>query len=423
MIMILAIMPSVSAWGWSSSRGTYSIRWAAEYKELIATHNDFAFRLFKNELVGRNGNILVSPINVAMMMSAVAEVSPSETKRDLYGLLGVHGSIAEEGILTDFYVSGTNLLLRNIDRPLESRLGGNVWVAPKVYARNRAYLEEFSHIPGFRVESGQLTMDEACDSVASWFGKEGGKTDICQYMPECGALDVKLASASLMRYVNDIRFSFDRPFSVDTFYCASGNRSLVKMGNWDDYFDRVPGTGYEMFCLETSHSDLIVYYLLPDRGVTLEECFKSLSLDIFNDRLSNIRARTILINLPVIDLSETRSLQEIAASFGLSDSLDSDAGTEANDRKSRYDYGPMVVRSDLAISMRGPEDPYNFTSGLDVVGGIPRPVQEYDESEVITLERKYMNPHPHFCFNKPFAVIVRDRYTGLIVFMGAVREL
>lgn len=145
--------------------------------------------------------------------------------------------------------------------------------------------------------------------------------------------------------------------------------------------------------------------LLPVEGKTLEECLPQLTEEHWAEWKDRLAVRTLNVKLPRFQMNYKKDLVGDMRALGMLDAFDAD----------KADFSGISADEELYVSL------LQQITYIDVN-------EEGTEAAAVTIGGlETTSPGPSsvipFYVNKPFAFLIKEKSTGVILFMGKVTEL
>ena len=345
-------------------------------------------------------NHVVSPVNISMALSLLAETTTGETQKQILNVLGVSSPEELRG--------AASAVLANAGEESElgtELIGNSLWLRDDGTSYNPQVQELLEKIYGAQTFTGKMGSAEYNDRLHKWLDENNRGL----LKDEANAVnfpqETMLALASTLYY----KANWVNPFNVNatqdrTFHAPSGDREVPFLSTSDlgtyyrgEHFGAVnlPLTDGKYFWL-----------ILPDEGYSIADVTADRAwLEIMSDPYGAEGTYAVIhLKFPKFDASSSADLSETLQAMGINDVFDA----------AKADFSPLLgpegeaCVSKITHAARATVDENGVTAAAFTVvmaEGAALPPDEEIE----------------FVCDRPFVFAVADR-EGLVYFEGAVAE-
>lgn len=374
----------------------------ADERAIIEGTSGFAFGLLRDVAAQESAsrNVFVSPLSVSMALGMLANGTAGETQAQLRATLGF-GALSLEGT-NSAYRSLIDLLL-SVDRGVDFRVANSVWqsgypIRPEFLARVRT---------SFDAEARTLSFqDPATVGVINAWVKEKTNGKIPKVIDEIAANEI-LFLINAIYFNGSWRSRFDAGATAPApFVTAAGTRVDVPTMRQSHTFAYARRQGYQAVDLPYGRGAFTMTVLLPDSSSSVHELLARLTPAEWT-ALSQFRDTTeVELALPKFKLEDRYELNANLKRMGIVNVF----------RRGLADFTPLTSEpEDLEVSRvihktfvdvheAGTEAAAVTAVGVrQVCACPPRPVS--------------------FVVDRPFVFVIRERFSGAILFMGRIATL
>ena len=270
----------------------------------------------QRELLSGGENAVCSPYNIYMALAMLAEITEGNTRAQILDLIGVP-SVAE---LRTQYNRLFDANYRNSEDVAVTIPSASMWLRDG-YPYNADAIRTLNET--YRASLGSGTMgDPAYDAlIEEWLNNatggllrdsaaEAAKTDPAQVL--------KLISALYFKAQWQQKFN-PQAFYTDVFHTPIGDREVEFMSGIAEYgwkFD-----GYTLAAKRLADGGSVMWFVLPDEGVTLESIIESGDplLRILSGETSLDHENRVFLNMPKLDVKAEFSLEKSLKRLGVTD--------------------------------------------------------------------------------------------------------
>lgn len=371
-------------------------------RAVIAGTNGFAFGLLRDVAAHADPahNVFVSPLSVSMALGMVMNGTDGETQAQLRRTLGF-GDLPLAGA-NAAYRSLIELLLR-IDRGVDFRVANSVWqsgypIRPEFLARVRASFDAEARTVSF---SDPATVGTINDWVKA---TTNGK--IPTILNEIEADEI-LFLVNAIYFNGNWRNRFDAAATAPApFTTASGIRALVTTMRQTHTFAYARRQGYQAVDLPYGRGAFTMTVLLPDSSSSVDALLARLTpaewaaLSEFRDTAN------VELALPKFELEDRYLLKENLRRLGIVDAFDASVAdfTPLSPAPRGLEISRVIHKTFVDVHEAGTEAAAATVAGVRLVCFCP--------------------PQPaRFIVDRPFVFVIRERFSGAILFMGRMSTL
>lgn len=359
-------------------------------RELVASANDFSFRLF-GALAAEEPeeNVFVSPLSVSMALGMTMNGARGETLSQMRSTLGF-GSLPMEEIDRS-YRDLIDLLL-GLDPHVETGLGNSIWyregfpIEAEFLETNRRYFH--AEIAGL-----DFSSPGAVSRINRWVDEvtRGRIPTILETIPQ----DVVLYLINAIYFKGAWTYRFDPERTREApFRLEDGTTATVSMMNRDSihlYAETDLAWAVE---LPYGGGAFAMVVVLPPAERSLSEVIHRLDGGGWDELLERLDERRVLVGIPRFELEYETTLNEVLISLGMPDAFS----------PARADFGG-ISSAPLWID----EAKQKAFVKVD---------EEGTEAAAATIVAMATSMPPEFRADRPFLFAIRERLTGTILFVG-----
>lgn len=369
----------------------------ASETKVIAASNDFAFDLFRTgNLSQHKANVFMSPLSASMALGMTANGANGATYDQMRTGLRLTGATREE--VNGAYKS-LIALLRGLDPTTDFRIANSIWYRLG-FPFHSAFLDESKLYFDARVEGLDFASTSAPTTINTWVSDQTNNR-----IPTI--LDA-IARNEVMFLINAIYFKgtwqkpFDKAQTNDApFHAADGTTATVRMMFRDDGVHYASTSDYEAIDLPYGNSAFTMTVVMP-RSTDIDAFAESFDQTKLSAVVGSLRATNVHVYLPRFRLEWKRLLNEDLQQLGMS--LPFAAGGADFTRMSPVGNDlyitKVVQKTFVEVDEAGTEAAAATLVGVGVTS-MP----------------------PSFRADKPFLVVIRERFSGAILFIGKIAKL
>ncbi|NXA59381.1 A1AT protein, partial [Mohoua ochrocephala] len=370
------------------------------YVKLAPSNAEFAFKFYKqirDELGDRN--IFFSPLSISTVFTMLSLGARSNTLRELYkGLAFNLTEMREQEIHEGF--QRVLQLLNDPHREVQLNMGNALFVDKQV-----ELLQNFlDHVTNFyyaeAVSSNFLNPPEAITEINKYVEtKTHGKiVDLVK----------SLDPETVMVLINYIYFkgSWEKPFNNfntrdDDFFLDAKNSAKVKMMHQKNYFNVHRDENLSCWVVEIPYKGNVTsLFVLPDEGA-MKQVEDALLKETVSNWLRSLEKRDIYLDLPKFSVSGSYDVKNLFKKMGVTEVFSDQADLSGVAKNLLLKVSKAIHKATVDVRENGTE-----AAAVTMM-------------EIAPLLLPFPPP-PHITFNRPFLMLVIDKATDGLLFLGKI---
>ncbi len=364
--------------------------------DLIEADNRFAFKLFR-EINQQEGdkNIFISPLSVAMALGMTYNGAAGSTQEAMRQTLELEGLSLQE--VNESYRSLIDLL-RNLDPRVEFTLANSIW-----YRNTMSFEQEFLDVTRqfFDAEVTPLDFsDPAASQTINGWVKDETRGKIDKIVPDRIPWNIVMYLINAIYFKGDWTYQFDKNRTQDApFTLADGSQTTVDMMSHEAEVEigLNRSEGVWLADLPYSGSAYSMTILLPETAEEISSLIDRLTQDNWDVWIEGLNLGEIYVSMPKFTLEYEITLNDVLQSLGMGVAF-----TGAADFTRMYAPGGIYIdevkhKTFVDVNEEGTEAAAATSVGMAVTSAPPR-----------------------FVVDRPFVFVIRERYSGTILFMGKI---
>jgi serpin B len=372
---------------------------SAGEQKIIAANNDFSFALFRQlGAAESDSNVFVSPLSASMALGMAMNGASGTTFDEMRATLGF-GTTSEPEI--DQGYESLIALLRGLDPGVDFRIANSVWmrqgfpVAPSFLDATRTWFDA-------QATSLDFASPAAVKSINDWVS-----TATAGRIPTI--LD-QIQSDEVMFLVNAIYFKgswrakFDPALTIDAPFHGIAGDQPAKLMHREGMIRYLQTPAFSAVDLPYGNSAYSMSVVLPNAGQSVDAVLASLQADTWSASTAQLHEAEIDLYLPRLELTWGRMLIPDLQALGMRAAFD--------DRSADFSRispaGPglfittVMQKTYVKVNEEGTEAAAVTNVGIGVTSAPVRIV---------------------FRVDRPYVFVIRERLSGTILFMGAIRRM
>ncbi|XP_014739950.1 PREDICTED: alpha-1-antitrypsin-like [Sturnus vulgaris] len=370
------------------------------YVKLAPSNADFAFKLYKQirDEVG-NRNIFFSPLSISTAFAMLTLGARSNTLRQLHKGLAFNLTQIEEKEIHE----GFQHILQLLNDPhREAQLNmGNALFVDKQVELLQNFLDGVTNF--YYTEAVSSNFKNAPEAV-----KEINKYVETKTHGKIVDLVKSLEPETAMVLINYIFFkgSWERPFNSlitrdDDFFLDAKNSVKVQMMHQNKHFNVHRDEKLSCWVVEIPYKGNVTsFFVLPDEG-TMKQVEDALLKETVADWLRSFKKREIYLDLPRFSVSGFYDLKSLFEKMNVTEVFSDQADLSGVAKNLLLKVSKAIHKATVDVRENGTE-----------------------AAAVTALEAKPASlpipPPPHITFNRAFLMMIIDKTTDGLLFLGKI---
>ncbi|NWY91223.1 A1AT protein, partial [Loxia curvirostra] len=370
------------------------------YVKLAPSNADFAFKLYK-QISDESGdrNIFFSPLSISTAFAMLTLGARSNTLRELQEGLAFKLTQMEEQEIHEGFQRILQLL-NDPHREEQLNMGNALFIDNQVELLPNFLDGVTNFYDAEPVYSNFQNLTQAIREINVYVEtKTHGKiVDLVK------SLDLD----TLMVLINYVFFkgSWERPFSNlstrdDDFFLDSKNSVQVKMMHQENYFNVRRDEKLSCWVVEIPYKGNVTsFFVLPD-----EDKMKLVEDALLKETVSNwmraLEKRKIYLDLPQFSVSGSYDVKSLFQKMGVTEVFSDQADLSGVAKNLPLKVSKAIHKATVDVRENGTE-----AAAVTMLGAVPNSAQ--------------FPPPPHITFNRPFLMMIIDKTTDGLLFLGKI---
>jgi serpin B len=353
--------------------------------------NEFAFDIFKKTSNESNqANVLISPLSISIALGMTLNGATDETKTGIEKALKMSGLTLDN--INDYYkVMQTNL--PTIDPKTTLNIANSIWYKTG-YPVKTEFLTVNKNYFNAEVREMDFSQAWAKDTINNWIARKTNNhiKDMLDQIPA----DV------VMYLINAVYFKgmWKQPFNVKAtketnFTNYLNTQQKVNMMYQKDTFSYFANEKAQYLDMPYGNNAFSMTVILPTQISSINEVLETLDAESWNLTLNKMESEEVMVYLPRFKSKSKFLLNNVLKSMGMARAF------EDNDEFRN------MANSDLYISRVLHDTAIEVTEEGTVAAA----------ATIVEMTEKAMF-NSIFNANRPFIYIIREKSTGVILFIG-----
>jgi len=363
--------------------------------KVIASSNEFAFDLFRTGNADQHkANVFISPLSASMALGMTANGADGATYDEMRSALRLTGATRED--VGTGYKSLISLL-SGLDPGTTFTIANSIWYE-QTFPFNPSFLDESKLYFDAQVEALDFTSPSAVPTINSWVSAHTNNK-----IPTI--LD-SIRQEEVMFLVNAIYFKgiwqkqFDKDKTVDApFRAADGTTSTVKMMSRGEGVDYTSTPEYSAVDLPYGNSAYTMTVVLPNGDI--DAFAESFNQAKWNALVTSLHQTEMPVYLPRFRMEWQRMLNDDLQQLGMHSAFFDGADfSRMSPRGHELLITQVLQKTFVDVDEEGTEAAAATIVGVGITS-LP----------------------PSFRVDRPFMVVIRERFSGTILFIGKIAKL
>jgi serpin B len=366
----------------------------------VSGSTKFAIDLFGRVLKkDPHGNVLISPFSVHTAMAMVYNGANAETMKTMKAALGFGEMKLDE------VNKAAQELTKDIqegDKGVSIQVANSLWLKKGVDIR-QDFIKRLADFFGASAEALDFADKKSLDKINDWTSKntKGKIKRILDKLDPEGVLYLLNA----VWFKGDWAIKFDKKLTTKrTFNLEDGKTVEIPMMSQSGHFQYLDADTFKAVALPYANKRLAMYLFLPESKTTLTDFLGTLTQEALTGWLGQFDSREGTVILPTFKGEYDIDLTKILRLMGMEDPFDAAKADFSKLTAVKVFISLVLHKTFIEINEEGTEAAAVTVVGVRAAGASPKAKKKF------TL-----------VFERPYFYVIRDRNTGLILFMGVIR--
>ena len=367
----------------------------AVQKQRVVQDNEFAFDLMNQTLANTSEkNVFISPLSVSIALGMARNGAIGVTKTEMETALKMNG-------LTDAEINTYYKLMQNtlpdLDPKTKLSIANSIWYR-NTFDVKADFLKTNQDFFSSKVAALDFNSPKAVETINNWCSDNtnGLIPEVIQTIdPE-----------QMMFLINAIYFKgtwikqFDKKDTHEATFTNELNQPVkVNMMNKTDSFAYADDELAQYLDLPYGNNAFSMTVILPKGNNKASDIFKTITPENFNQLLNQLESQKVIVSLPRFKVKNKFKLNSMLQSMGMPKAFQENAEFDNISMLKPLYIGFVQHDTYVEVTEEGTEAAAVTTIGFETTS---------------------MPANPYFVVNKPFVFIIREKSSGVILFMGKI---
>lgn len=370
-------------------------------EKLTDESTEFAFRFFKqvNATEQERPNWMVSPLSASLALGMVTNGAAGNTLAEMQKTLGFSSSSLAE--MNAYYQKLTAALL-DLDNTTKLGIANSIW-AKQGFQLYDSFVEVNKRIYDAQVQNLDFESPGAPDVINAWCAE---KTNNCiDKVIEDIPVDARVYLLNALYFKGMWVEKFDKSNTrLEDFTNEDGSITKVQMMNQRETFSYTTNEFFSIAEFPYGNEAFSMVVLLPAEGKTLNECLEGLTYDnwkVWNEKRGLF---SLSVKFPRFELKYKKNLIKDMQAMGMADAFYHDKADFSAMSPAELFIGLLEQHTFIKVDEEGTE-----AAAVTVIGSFETSVGPAHSVD--------------FYIDRPFVFMIKEKSTGIILFMGKVTKL
>lgn len=370
----------------------------AAMQKRVAQDNEFAFKLLKNTIQKTTeSNVFVSPLSVSIALGMAWNGAAGETKTQIETTLEMSGLSTDE--INEYYkIMQTSL--PTVDPNTKLSIANSMWYR-KGFDVKSSFLKVNADNFNAYVKELDFSKTWAKDTINNWCAKN--TKNLIKTI-----IDGNISEETMMYLINAVYFKgiwcskFEKKSTYETdFKTETGTTVKVNMMNQKDTFDYAADELAQYVDMPYGNKAFSMTVILPNENKTTKDVLNQLTANKWNETLDKMSSREVQLYMPRFKVENKFKLNDALKAMGMPLAF-SDFADFTGISDVRLMISEVLHKTYITVDEEGTEAAAVTSIGM-----------------VLTS----MPMIPIININKPFVFAIREKSTGVILFIGKMGSL
>ncbi|NXC41686.1 A1AT2 antiproteinase, partial [Penelope pileata] len=370
------------------------------HMKIAPSNAEFAFRFYKQVTEeGRDKNVFFSPLSLSTAFAMLSLGARSNTLSQLHKCLSFNLTEMEE---QEIHWGFQRLLqlLNDTHREIQLNMGNTLFIDDRLKLQKK-FVDDVTNLYDSAVIPSDFQNSERALKVINDYIKTKTHGKIVDLLK-------KLDEGTLMILTNYVYFKgyWEEPFNAlltedDDFFVDAKNSVKVKMMQQRAAYNVHRDENLSCWVVEIPYKgNAAAFFVLPDEG-NMKQVEDALLRDTVSNWSQSLEQREINLYLPKFSISGSYDVKSLLVKMGVTDVFGNNADFSGVAENTLLEVSGAIHKAKVDVSENGTEAA--AVTMMFMVGA-----------------SQHFSPPPEIRFNRPFVMMIFDKGTYSILFMGKI---
>ena len=361
--------------------------------EKVDADNRFAFNMFREiSALSNEPNTFFSPLSLNMALGMLYNGASGETRTEMAKVLGMADFTEAE--INEYYQKMLQILL-NVDPLTEISIANSIWyrdgypVKPPFIDINQKHFDAV-------VESLDFSKSDAADIINKWCADKT-KDKIKEIIKSPISGDVMMYLINALYFKSNWQFQFDKANTHEANFTKADNQRITVSMMMQPTVTLPLYADQHLTCVEMPYGNqaFSMVAILPAYNMNIEQLIEHLNIDTWGNIVNNLRDQEIMLGLPRFKIECEIPLNEPVWNVGMQRIF---SGGFANISDGNLYVSEIKQKTFVEVNEEG------------------------TEAAAVTAIEMIESASPSFFANRPFLYLIKEKSSGVILFIGRMDE-
>jgi len=348
-----------------------------------------------NKRVTADENFMISPLSLTEVLAMLANGAEGETQRQILDAMNIGTLSAGQACQS---LKNLNDYLPKADKKTVVTISNSQWIDNDLKVKD-SYVRSNETSLGAETFNRDLSTESTMEAINKWcYNSTNGCIEKVLNQPL--SEDTKMILINALYFKGLWKNKFDKNKTTDEYFTNyDGSKSKVKMMHQSEKHRACTDETFDVAEFVYGNGTFCMDVILPHDGVTLDDVLKDFDGQKMNECLNAMSRCEVELSMPRMELKYRRRLNDDLMALGMNDAFNPETADFSNMSNDQL-----------------------FVSFIEQVTSL-KVDEEGTVAAAVTYAGTYeMTATPSgiliFNMDRPFAFIIRDQQTGVVLFIG-----
>jgi len=344
-------------------------------------------------------NFMISPLSLTEVLAMLANGAEGETQSQILDVMNIGTLSAGQASQA---LNNLNGYLPKADKKTLVAISNSQWIDNDLKVRD-SYVRYNESSLGAETFNTDLSAESTMKAINTWC-KNSTYGCIEKIFSQPLSEDTKMVLVNALYFKGLWKAQFKKDKTTDEYFTNyDGSKSKVKMMHQSEDHRVCTDEKFDMAEFAYGNGTFCMDVILPHEGVALDDVLKDFDGQKMDECLNAMSSCEVVLSMPRMEIQYRRRLNDDLMALGMKDAFDP---TIANFSK-MSDDNLFVSSIEQVTSLKVDEE------------GTVAAVVTYSGMDTAATPSGTVN----FIMDRPFAFIIRDKQTGVVLFIGRIVKL
>jgi serine protease inhibitor len=376
------------------------IQLTAKQSKRAEADNSFAFKMFREFSNHKGDNAFFSPLSLNIALGMLFNGASGDTRSEIVEALGIADFSETE--INEYYQKISQALLE-IDPTTDIAIANSIWYRNNFSVKNR-FVEIGKEYFDAEVQALNFNSSRALNTINNWCAEKTNnriKNLIGSAIPN----DMRMYLVNALYFKNqwqmDIKFDKEKT-KLDNFTKANNQKKKVNMMEQTSLMYYYADETIQCVEMDYGNRAFSMVAFLPSKNMNINQLIDYLDNEKLQNTVNNFRWQKVWLKLPRFKIECDFSLSKPLRNLGLGQMFNRGFANISDDDLWVSD---IIQKTFVEVNEEGTEAAAATTVIMVGASGRPKKVEPV-----------------RFFADRPFLFLIREKSTGVILFIGRMDE-